>query len=118
MELTMSASPAISSGQAAAPAGWYPDPADNAARRYWDGSAWTQQIAAGVQQTPPSVPTGLVAGGYVSAVLVPLLGFILGLVAIKKHDGMGTNHGVWIIVTAVSVFVPYLLMIAAGSSSA
>jgi hypothetical protein len=118
MELTMSAPPAISSAQAAPPPGWYPDPANAAARRYWDGSAWTQQIAAGVQPTPPSVPTGLVVGGYVSAVLVPLLGFILGSVAIKKHEGTGANHGVWIVVTAASMSVLYFLMLAGGSSSA
>jgi hypothetical protein len=119
MEFNMSAPSAFSSGQAAPPPGWYPDPANAAAQRYWDGSAWTQQIAAGVQPTQPSVPTGLVIGGYVSAVLVPLLGFILGFVAIKKHEGTGTNHGVWIIVTAVSMFVLYFLMLAAaGSSSA
>ncbi|EIC07616.1 Protein of unknown function DUF2510 [Microbacterium laevaniformans OR221] len=28
-----------------APAGWYPDPADPAARRWWDGTQWTAQTA-------------------------------------------------------------------------
>lgn len=27
-------------------AGWYPDPAGNAARRYWNGSHWTDRYAA------------------------------------------------------------------------
>lgn len=28
-------------GPASPPAGWYPDPADPAVRRYWNGTAWT-----------------------------------------------------------------------------
>jgi hypothetical protein len=35
----------------AAPAGWYPDPADPTQQRYWDGVAWTQQVA-------PTSPSG------------------------------------------------------------
>jgi hypothetical protein len=30
---------------AAHPAGWYPDPWGRAARRFWDGAAWTGQTA-------------------------------------------------------------------------
>jgi hypothetical protein len=26
------------------PAGWYPDPAGGAARRFWDGAAWTDSL--------------------------------------------------------------------------
>lgn len=28
------------------PAGWYPDPRDPSARRWWDGAAWTSHVAA------------------------------------------------------------------------
>lgn len=34
-----------------APAGWYPDPEDPTQQRYWDGAAWTQNVA-------PTSPTG------------------------------------------------------------
>jgi hypothetical protein len=30
--------------QALPPAGWYPDPANPNARRYWDGGTWTEMV--------------------------------------------------------------------------
>ena len=113
--------PPLTAYGAAAPAGWYADPANPHAKRYWDGAAWTQHIAAGTAPTAQhgsSVSTGLVVAGYLLAILTPVIGLILGIVAIKKHNGNGTNHGVWIVVTACAAFVVYLLlMVAAGSSS-
>jgi hypothetical protein len=53
-----SSQPATTSGLAAtahgatpdtpgmAPAGWYPDPSGQAAQRYWDGTAWSEQVAS------------------------------------------------------------------------
>lgn len=35
------------------PAGWYPDPDDRLAVRYWDGARWTQHVAP---RPAPSVP--------------------------------------------------------------
>jgi len=35
----------------APPAGWYPDPLGLPQLRYWNGSAWTNQVTAA---TPPS----------------------------------------------------------------
>jgi hypothetical protein len=113
----MSAHHSTSSDYAEAPPGWYADPGNPDGRRYWDGSAWTQQTSSSIHPTRPAVSTGLVVAGYGFAVLAPLVGFILGLVAVKKHDGKGTNHGIWIIVTAVTVFVLYLLVLAGGSSA-
>ena len=34
------------------PAGWYPDPQNPAAQRYWDGAAWTQHAAGRPRGTP------------------------------------------------------------------
>jgi uncharacterized RDD family membrane protein YckC len=43
------------------PAGWYPDPAPEAAAspglRYWDGTAWTAHTAPGVAGAKPAGPT-------------------------------------------------------------
>ncbi|HYO19059.1 MAG TPA: DUF4389 domain-containing protein [Dermatophilaceae bacterium] len=44
------------------PAGWYPDPQDPRYLRYWDGAAWTDQVAAlAPAGTPSPLPAGLVA---------------------------------------------------------
>lgn len=41
---------------AAAPAGWYADPAGRYELRYWDGSQWTEHVSrAGQQYTDPPV---------------------------------------------------------------
>lgn len=42
---------------AGAPPGWYPDPADPRAWRWWDGRLWGQQSAAG-SGVPPPAPAG------------------------------------------------------------
>ena len=43
----------------APPAGWYPDPADPTALRYWDGAAWTgHRSAAAVTPSTPAAPQG------------------------------------------------------------
>lgn len=35
-----------------AKAGWYPDPQMAGTRRYWDGSAWTQDVAPEDSKSP------------------------------------------------------------------
>lgn len=36
------------------PAGWYPDPQDQAAQRYWDGTRWTEHTAVSVPSSAPA----------------------------------------------------------------
>jgi len=115
----MSATPLTSPPtDAEAPPGWYADPANPGGRRYWDGSAWTSQIApaAPAPADTSSVSSGLVIAGYVFAVLIPIVGLVLGLVAAAKHTGSGTRHGVWIVVTAVVAFLLYVSLMAGGSA--
>ncbi|PKQ25066.1 MAG: hypothetical protein CVT64_11565 [Actinobacteria bacterium HGW-Actinobacteria-4] len=84
------------------PAGWYNDPSDPTLQRYWDGAAWTQQVApltptslagpeAQAAVEPPSpaaglrpgVVVGLVVGSIVALVLViaALLAFVVNPMA-------------------------------------
>ena len=49
------------------PAGWYPDPAGGAGKRWWDGSTWTGNVQEAEASTPP--PT---FGNYIPAELRPL----------------------------------------------
>jgi hypothetical protein len=108
----MSASPPAppSVDYAPAPSGWYPDPAHAGGRRYWDGHGWTDQTSA-AEQARPGIGAGLAVGGYVSALLIPILGLILGLVANRKHNGVGTNHGAGIIALAAASFLVNLALV-------
>lgn len=46
---------------------------------------------------------GLVIAGYILAVLVPLVGFILGIVAATRPQRRISKHGVWIVVVSIVV---------------
>jgi hypothetical protein len=37
----------------ATPAGWYPDPSDAAAQRWWNGAQWTEHVAPATPVVPP-----------------------------------------------------------------
>ncbi len=44
------------------PAGWYPDPANGSAERYWDGITWTENVRPESQVIPPPVPQQVAEG--------------------------------------------------------
>ena len=48
----------------ATPAGWYPDPSDAAAQRWWNGVQWTEHVA-------PAAPVAPVAAPVVPPVVTP-----------------------------------------------
>lgn len=56
------------------PAGWYPDPAQTATQRYWDGEAWTEQRA-------PLAPTPTPSSGWTVNVSLRLVLGVLGAIA-------------------------------------
>lgn len=96
-----------------AAAGWYPHPSMVDTQRYWDGQRWTDHIApatpardyefdaALAQAGAPPEHGGLVAAGYITALLLPLVGFIIGIVLLWKRPG----HGVAAMVLSVMAFV-------------
>jgi hypothetical protein len=73
------------------PAGWYADPADALALRYWDGRQWT-----GYTNHPPRVPpkplTAL--GRWTVAALAGMIGYALVVVVISADQLIGIDeHG-------------------------
>jgi large-conductance mechanosensitive channel len=63
-------------------------------------------------------PKGLIVVGYVMAMFMPLVGFILGVVAITRPNRWAAKHGVGVVVTSIVAFVLWVLVIAAGVNSA
>lgn len=77
------------------PPGWYSDPEMVNTQRYWNGSAWTDHRAPGspVPTSQRRVSRGdenLMLIGWIAAIFLPLVGFIIGIVvAAKGHGGNG-----------------------------
>ena len=89
--------------------GWHKDPNDASQWRYWDGQQWTEHYAP----RPPGSDTstsddGLVTAGWICAILIPLVGLIIGLVLISRGD---SDQGGWIaaVSVAVSLFAGFVL---------
>lgn len=105
--------------------GWYPD---EGVMRYWDGSQWTDQTRP-LPYLLDSTPTetgpapgresaGAIVGvGYVLAVLIPVIGFIIGIVVATRPAKVTSKHGAWIIVLSVVVFFVYLALIVNAAST-
>jgi Protein of unknown function (DUF2510) len=79
------------------PAGWYPHPSMVGTLRYWDGNAWTVQVAPAA--APPPASSGgpgvlTIAAGVVLGVAVLILGiwFILGVVTANDDLECATEN--------------------------
>lgn len=123
----------MEAGMSAAP-GWYVDPYNQTAQRYWDGFAWTQTSQP--LQTAPAAPqpqqqvvyvqnvsNGLAVASLVLGIvgfflgLIPILfivawalgvpGFILGIAGIRKANRLGgvrKTMAIWGVVMSVAAF--------------
>lgn len=67
-------------------------------RRYWDGEKWTSHIAPAEPKVtaPTTGPAannykGLVAGGVVMALILPIVGFVIGAFLLAKRPGPGVG---------------------------
>lgn len=96
------------------PAGWYDDPDVDGARRYYDGEKWTDQFTPppDKQVSEKEGATGTIIVGYVLAVLMPLIGFIIGLTQINR-----STHGKWVVVASCVAFIVWLIIIGAAASN-
>jgi len=81
-------------------------------------SAHPSQSTEQAAGSPAQSGVGLVIAGYVFALVIPIVGLVLGIVTAKKHNGVGTNHGVWIVSLSVLSFIASAAIIAAAGSSA
>jgi ABC-type dipeptide/oligopeptide/nickel transport system permease component len=63
-------------------------------------------------------PRGLIVLGYLTAILMPPIGFILGIVAVTRPNRWAAKHGVGVIVASIVVPVLWVVLLAAGVHSA
>ena len=93
--------------------GWYADAAAGC-RRYWDGARWTGQIAPLDQQPKPErAPAGDWVGGVLLSVLLPLIGFILGIVYLTKSGPKREVGAMCIVLSMIAFGVWYTILAAA-----
>lgn len=67
------------------PPGWYRDPDDPQALRYWDGEAWVQASAQATAAGPRQSHRGALAG--VGVLLLVIVGVVAVVYAVTKHHG-------------------------------
>jgi hypothetical protein len=101
-------------------AGWYDLP-DGTGVGYWNGTDWTSNVMPPPRthvttETKDEFRAGLVGTGYVMAVLMPLIGFILGIVIITRPQKSTSKHGVWIVVLSCATFVVGLIWLIYAAS--
>jgi RNA polymerase subunit RPABC4/transcription elongation factor Spt4 len=89
-------------GQYGAPAAYSPPPG--------------QYGAPPAYYPPPQGLSGLVITGYVFAVLIPIVGFILGIIAASTGDRRSSGHGIWVILLSVVVFLVWLAIVSSAGS--
>jgi hypothetical protein len=83
------------------PAGWYPDPAGGAGKRWWDGSVWTANLQE--PEAPPPAPT---FGNYVPVdqrAFTPLPTAEVGI-AYTRASWWIAGSPLWVVVPQVIVF--------------
>jgi hypothetical protein len=105
----------------AVPAGWYPDP-QGQVQRYWAGSAWTDHTAPVSNSGPPVAASPAVTApakretslgvAVLLSILMPLIGFIVGIVWLSK--GRSSDGIVCMVVSAFAFFV-WVALLGAGA---
>ena len=73
------------------PPGWYPDPKMAGTQRYWDGARWTEHAAP--MQVVAARPVGndstLETLGWVTAILFPIAGVVIGIILATRNNSKG-----------------------------
>lgn len=87
------------------PPQWYPDPEQPGTLRYWDGSRWTSQRAPMPSPAPMTDHGNVESIGYVTAILFPIVGFVVGCVLVGKSNAAGTIIGLSLAAAACWFFL-------------
>lgn len=100
-----------------AAAAWYPDPSGQPRQRYWDGRQWTEHYAPASplnHQPHPGADRsgGLATLGLVMAILMPLIGFVLGLVLLGRRQD---RDGLIVVMVSIAVVVLWYALVVHGS---
>ena len=98
--------------------GWYQDPLGGGGQRYWDGQRWLDDAAVQAAAGSPaangtsSENDTLVVVGWITAILFPIIGLIVGIVVSGRND----KRGMHIVIAAVVAFIVWIAIIVAINS--
>jgi hypothetical protein len=89
-------------------AAWYQDPENPQGMRYWDGAHWTEHKTDYLASAPAKKPVseGMVAAGYITSFLFPIIGVVIGLIVMNR----GNKNGRWIFALSL-LFIAVFLVI-------
>ena len=82
-----------------------------------DGEHWTVDYASSNGATAnvrSDSARRLVVLGYITAVAMPLIGFILGIVVATRPGKPNSKHGAWIIVLSIIASIVWILVFRSG----
>lgn len=76
-------------------------------QRYWDGAQWSDHIAPGgsapqVASDSQKVNDGLLTAGWITAVFLPIVGFIIGCVLLTRRTGPAV--GIMVLSVVATIF--------------
>jgi uncharacterized protein len=90
------------------PTGWFPDPWNNSAVRYWDGRAWTGHVAGPVPQPGPAHPSLPIRAAW-GAIVTLLVSLTASRYLLKAISGYEWPIAVYVAILAFIGYAPALL---------